>query len=100
MPYGRPMKGASRRVPTTVHLPTGTLDIIDNYIDDREKNVDSGRMSRSDFINEAVNRYLVEHVLADLAAAGFTVAINRDLPPNDGCISLGEAVVASARSGE
>lgn len=60
MPYGRPMKGASRRVPTTVHLPTGTLDIIDNYIEDREKNVDSGRMSRSDFINEAVNRYLVE----------------------------------------
>ena len=60
MPYGRPMKGASRRVPTTVHLPTGTLDIIDNYIDDREKNVESGRMSRSDFINEAVNRYLVE----------------------------------------
>lgn len=34
--------------------------IIDNYIDDREKNVESGRMSRSDFINEAVNRYLVE----------------------------------------
>ena len=32
MPYGRPMKGASRRVPTTVHIPTGTLDIIDNYI--------------------------------------------------------------------
>lgn len=47
-----------------------------------------------------MNRYLTEHVLADLAAAGFTVAINRDLPPNDGCISLGEAVVASARSGE
>ena len=37
MPYGRPMKGASRRVPTTVHIPTGTLDIIDNYIDDRER---------------------------------------------------------------
>lgn len=60
MPYGRPMKGASRRVPTTVHIPTGTLDIIDNYIDDREKDVETGRMSRSDFINEAVNRYLVE----------------------------------------
>lgn len=42
-----------------------------------------------------MNRYLVEHVLADLAAAGFTAAINRDLPPNDGCISLGQAVVAS-----
>ena len=47
-----------------------------------------------------MNRYLVEHALADLAAAGFTVAINRDPPPNDGCISLGQAVVASARSGE
>lgn len=44
MPYGRPMKGASRRVPTTVHIPTGTLDIIDNYIDDREKDVETGRM--------------------------------------------------------
>ena len=42
------------------HIPTGTLDIIDNYIDDREKDVETGRMSRSDFINEAVNRYLVE----------------------------------------
>lgn len=47
-----------------------------------------------------MNRYLTEHVLADLAAAGFTAAINRDLPPNDGCISLGQAVVCSARSGE
>ena len=41
-----------------------------------------------------MNRYLTEHVLADLADAGFTAAINRDLPPNDGCISLGQAVVA------
>ena len=47
-----------------------------------------------------MNRYLTEPVLADLAAAGFTAAINRDLPPNDGCISLGQAVVCSARSGE
>lgn len=47
-----------------------------------------------------MNRYLTEHVLADLADAGFTAAINRDLPPNDGCISLGQAVVCSARSGE
>ena len=45
-----------------------------------------------------MNRYLTEHVLADLADAGFTAAINRDLPPNDGCISLGQAVVARART--
>lgn len=42
-----------------------------------------------------MNRYLTEHVLAALEEAGFTVAINRDLPPNDGCISFGQAVVAS-----
>ena len=46
-----------------------------------------------------MNRYLVEHALPALAEAGFTAAINRDLPPNDGCISLGQAVVANARSG-
>ena len=47
-----------------------------------------------------MNRYLTEHALAALAATGFTAAINRDLPPNDGCISLGQAVVAAARSQE
>ena len=41
-----------------------------------------------------MNRYLVEHALAALEQAGFTVAINRDLPPNDGCISYGQAVVS------
>lgn len=47
-----------------------------------------------------MNRYLVEHVLPALAETGFTAAINRDLPPNDGCISFGQAAVASARSEE
>ncbi|MDE8701663.1 carbamoyltransferase HypF [Adlercreutzia equolifaciens] len=47
-----------------------------------------------------MNRYLVEHALPALAEAGFTAAINRDLPPNDGCISYGQAVVCSARSAE
>ncbi|MBO4365426.1 MAG: carbamoyltransferase HypF, partial [Eggerthellaceae bacterium] len=41
-----------------------------------------------------MNRYLTEHVLSALDQAGFTVAINRDLPPNDGCISYGQAVIA------
>lgn len=45
-----------------------------------------------------MNRYLVEHVLPALAEAGFTAAINRDLPPNDGCISLGQSVVAWAKT--
>lgn len=47
-----------------------------------------------------MNRYLIEHALAQLESAGFTVAINRDLPPNDGCISFGQAVVAWASNNE
>ena len=47
-----------------------------------------------------MNRYLMEHVLPALAEAGFTAAINRDLPPNDGCISCGQAVVCAGRPGE
>lgn len=47
-----------------------------------------------------MNRYLVEHALASLEEAGFTVAVNRDLPPNDGCISFGQAVVAWASNND
>lgn len=47
-----------------------------------------------------MNRYLVEHALSTLEEAGFTVAINRDLPPNDGCLSFGQAVVAWASNEE
>ncbi|WP_165047170.1 MULTISPECIES: carbamoyltransferase HypF [unclassified Adlercreutzia] len=45
-----------------------------------------------------MNRYVVEHALAALEGAGFTVAISRDLPPNDGSVSLGQAVVAWAKT--
>ena len=47
-----------------------------------------------------MNRRLVESALMELEEAGFTVAINRDLPPNDGCVSFGQAVVACARTDE
>ena len=47
-----------------------------------------------------MNRYLVERSLAALEASGFTVAVNRDLPPNDGCISFGQAVVAWASNND
>lgn len=47
-----------------------------------------------------MNRYLIEYSLAGLEAAGFRVAINRDLPPNDGCISFGQAVVAWVSNNE
>lgn len=45
-----------------------------------------------------MNRYLLEVTLASLEGAGFTAAVNRDLPPNDGCISFGQAVVAWAQN--
>ena len=43
-----------------------------------------------------MNRYLVERSTELLGAAGFTVALNASLPPNDGCVSYGQAVVACA----
>ncbi len=46
-----------------------------------------------------MNRYLIEHTIESLMEAGFTVAINRELPPNDGGLSYGQAAVASARLG-
>ncbi len=42
-----------------------------------------------------MNRLVAEQSLARLGAAGFTVALNADLPPNDGCISYGQAVAVS-----
>lgn len=45
-----------------------------------------------------LNRYLMEHAVPALVDAGFTVALNREVPPSDGCISLGQAVIACATS--
>ena len=47
-----------------------------------------------------MNRYLLEHTLAVLEAAGFTVALNKELPCNDGGVSFGQAVIAAARHAE
>ncbi len=43
-----------------------------------------------------LNRYLMEQVVPLLVNKGFTVILNREVPPSDGCISLGQAVVACA----
>lgn len=43
-----------------------------------------------------MNRYLIENTTSALENDGFIVALNRDLPPNDGSISFGQAVVAWA----
>ena len=44
-----------------------------------------------------MNRYLTERSIAALEGAGFTVALSKELPPNDGGISYGQAAVAAAR---
>jgi hydrogenase maturation protein HypF len=44
------------------------------------------------------NALLLEQVLAALPAAGVTVHLHRQVPPNDGGIALGQAAVAAARS--
>lgn len=57
MAYGRPLKGRSRRVPITVHASVGTLDIIDEYVEERKKQQER-QYSRSDFWNEAAALYM------------------------------------------
>jgi hydrogenase maturation protein HypF len=43
------------------------------------------------------NRVLLEGTVRDLEKAGFEVYTHQMLPANDGCIALGQAVVAAAR---
>jgi hydrogenase maturation protein HypF len=44
------------------------------------------------------NLYLVERTVAGLRREGFDVFLHSRVPPNDGGISLGQAVIANARS--
>lgn len=45
-----------------------------------------------------MNRYLCEQAIPKLVQNGCTVLLNRELPPNDGCVSLGQAVVAAHKA--
>jgi hydrogenase maturation protein HypF len=44
------------------------------------------------------NRLLIAGCLKALRAGGFETFTHRIIPPNDGCISLGQAVAAGARA--
>ena len=44
-----------------------------------------------------VNRLLFDMLVQDLKQLGFNIYTNIELPPNDGCISYGQAVVAKAK---
>ena len=57
MPYGRPLKGKSRRVSVAIHSPVGLLDIIDNYVEERDSQ-EKRAYTRSDFFGEAALLYL------------------------------------------
>jgi len=45
------------------------------------------------------NRWLTERSAQRLSDAGFEVLLHSQVPPNDGCISLGQVAVAAARMG-
>ena len=47
-----------------------------------------------------MNRFITEGAIAALEGAGFTVALGKELPPNDGAISYGQAAVAAARANQ
>jgi len=52
MTYGRPLKNKTRRVPVTVHIPVGMLELIDNYVAEYAE-ISETSYSRSDFYNDA-----------------------------------------------
>ena len=57
MAYGRPMKNGTRRVPITLHIPLGMLEIIDDYVANYAQTSGTA-YSRSDFYNEAAAAFL------------------------------------------
>ena len=55
---GRPRKLTDRRVSVMVYFSGDTLEVLDDYIYKRK--AENKDYSRSDFVNEAVSKYLNE----------------------------------------
>jgi hydrogenase maturation protein HypF len=109
-------------VATGAGEPADVLDwqpLLAALLDDLKRGVDGGIMAAR-FHNAAVagmvavaqavgepvvalsggcfqNRRLTEQAAARLRQAGFTVLLHRQVPPNDGCISLGQVAVAASQ---
>ena len=56
-PLGRPLKGASRRIPITVHIPVDTLEAVDKYVSEVAESRGEP-YSRSDFYADAAVAFL------------------------------------------
>ena len=56
-PYGRPLKGRERRIQVGVYMMPNVVDMIDDYIAERY-DPKKGQYSRSEFINEAVEKHM------------------------------------------
>jgi len=83
---GRPLKGRSRRAPITVHVPTGLLDAIDDYVEERSE---TGTFSRSDFFCEAAMEYMRKLGL-DAGAVAADVRLERTKSVPEGGDASGE----------
>ena len=56
-PLGRPMKGKDRRLQIGVYVAGSVVDIMDAYVEGR-KATGQWSYSRSDFINEAIDKHM------------------------------------------
>ena len=73
-------------------------NVIDVIIEQCEKARDAHGLSKVALSGGCmVNRLLAQGLKEGLRKRGFDVYTNRELPPNDGCIAYGQAVVARAR---
>lgn len=55
-PLGRPMKGKDRRMQIGVYVAGSVIDLIDEYVAERQ--VTQRSYSRSDFFNEAIEKHM------------------------------------------